>query len=160
MVTRAVVDDFLAADSMAFVGASRDPKAFSSSVYRELREHGYRLFPVNPNADEVSGDPCARSVPDLPPGLDRAFVMVPADQAADVVAQCIDRGMTKIWLHKGVGPSSVSAEAVERCRRAGVAVVDGACPLMFLEPTAWIHRVHRVELRLTGRLDRRQAAGA
>lgn len=152
MPTRAAIDDFMAQERLAFVGVSHDPKAFSAGVYRELRDHGYELHPVNPGTDTIEGDACVRSVPELPVGLDGAIVMVAAERAADVVQECVDHGIPRIWLHKGVGPSSVSDEAVAICRDHGVEVVDGACPLMFAEPAAWFHRVHRLEQKVTGRL--------
>lgn len=143
MVSRAVVDDFLAQRRLAFVGVSHDPKEFSASVYRELKEHGYELSPVNPNAAEVDGDACVGSVAELTGELDGAIVMVPAAASAEVVQQCIDRGIPRVWLHKGAGPSSVSEDAVALCRDHGIEVVDGACPMMFLDDAAWFHRVHR-----------------
>ena len=145
MPSRAAIDDFLAQDHLAFVGVSHDPKEFSASVYRELRDRGYELHPVNPHAAEIEGDACVDSVAELPDGIDGAIVMVPADASADVVQACIDRGIPRVWLHKGAGPSSVSDEAVALCREHGIEVVDGACPMMFAEPVGWFHRVHRFE---------------
>jgi predicted CoA-binding protein len=152
MATRAVVDDFLAQRHLALVGASRDPKAFSTNVARELRGHGYTVDPVNPDADEIDGQRCFRTVGDLPADVGGAIVMVSADRAADAVRSCLDAGIARIWLHRGVGPSSVSTEAVELCHEHGVPVVDGECPLMFAEPAAAVHRIHRFERKLTGRL--------
>jgi uncharacterized protein len=152
MVERAVIDDFLAQDQLALVGASRDPKAFSTAVYRELREHGFHVYPVNPGAETIEGDRCYHSVAELPPEVGGAIVMVAADRSAEVVQACIDRGIPRIWLHKGIGPSSVSDEAVQLCRDHGVPVVDGQCPLMFVEPAAAVHRIHRFGRRVTGRL--------
>lgn len=152
MVSRAVIDDFLEQRRLAFVGASHDPGEFSASVYRELKGHGYELSPVNPHAEEVDGDPCVPSVADLPDGIDGAIVMVPADASAEVVRACIDRGIPRVWLHRGGGPSSVSDEAVALCRDHGVEVVDGACPMMFMDDAAWFHRVHRWGRSVTGHL--------
>jgi len=152
MATRAVVDDFLAQRHLALVGASRNPKAFSSTVARELRGHGYTVDAVNPAADEIDGQRCFRSVTDLPSEVGGAIIMVSADRAADAVQACIDRGIPRIWLHRGVGPSSVSDAAVDLCRRRRVPVVDGECPLMFVEPAGAVHRIHRFERKLTGRL--------
>jgi predicted CoA-binding protein len=152
MATQATINEFLAQHRLAFVGVSRDPKAFSASVYRSLRDRGYDLLPVNPEADLIEGDHSYRSVADLPDGVDGAIVMVPADGSAGVVQDCVDRGIARVWLHKGVGPSSVSDEAVHMCQEHGVEVVDGACPMMFAEPVGWFHKVHHAELHLTGRL--------
>ena len=152
MATRAAIDDFLAQQHLALVGASRDPKAFSTTVARELRDHGYTIDPVNAEADEIDGERCFRSVADLPPDVAGAIIMVAADRAAAAVQACIDQGICRIWLHKGAGPSSVSDEAVALCEERGVSVVDGECPLMFVEPAAAVHRIHRFERKLTRRL--------
>lgn len=143
MVSTAVIDDFLAQQHLAFIGVSHDPKEFSAGVYRELKSHGCELSPVNPHADQVDGDTCVATIEELPDGIDGAIVMVPADASADVVRACIDRGIPRVWLHKGAGPSSVSDEAVALCAEHGVEVVDGACPMMFMEDAAWFHRMHR-----------------
>jgi predicted CoA-binding protein len=152
MVSRSVIDDFLAHKRLAFVGASHDPNEFSASVYRELKRHGYQLHPVNPHAGEIDGDPCVASVDELPDDIEGAIVMVPADAAAAVVEACIERDIPRVWLHKGGGPSSVSDEAVVLCREHGIEVVDGACPMMFMEDAAWFHRVHRWGREVSGHL--------
>jgi hypothetical protein len=48
-----------------------------------------------------------------------------------------------VWLFKGAAPGAVSDEAVQLCRDHNIAVIPGACPLMFLEPVHGVHRVHR-----------------
>lgn len=152
MVSTAVIEEFLAHRRLAFVGASHDPKEFSAGVYRELKSRGYELHPVNPRAEEIDGDPCVASVAGLPDGIEGAIVMVPPGAAEAVVQECIDHGIERIWLHKGAGPSSASEEAVALCREHGIEVVDGACPMMFLEGAAWFHRLHRWGRDTTGHL--------
>lgn len=152
MVSTAVAEEFLSHRRLALVGVSRDPKAFSVSVYRELKAHGYEMVPVNPRAGTVDGDRCLASVADLPPEVEGVIVMVPAEASAGVVQACIDRGVPRVWLHRGAGPSSVSEEAVALCHANGIDVVEGACPMMFLDDTAWIHRAHRWGRRVTGHL--------
>ena len=102
MPSRASIDRFLRSERLAFVGASRNQKEFSNSIYREFRRRGYQLFPVNPHTDEVEGDRCYRSIAELPE-VDGAMVMVPADSAAEVVEQCAARGIERVWLHRGAG---------------------------------------------------------
>jgi uncharacterized protein len=51
--------EFLASRRVAVTGVSRDPQNHGSNVvYRRLRERGYEVFAVNPNADEVEGEDC------------------------------------------------------------------------------------------------------
>lgn len=140
-----VIDEFLAQQHIAFVGVSRDTKQFANSVYRKLRENGITLYPVNPAAGaDLEGDTCYSRLADVPNPVDGVLVMVPASAATQVVRDAIDRGIRRVWLHRGAGQGSVSDEAVELCRANGIAVVDGACPLMFLQPVRGIHRIHRL----------------
>lgn len=147
MASKASIDRFLQGERLAVVGVSRNSKEFANAVFRELRDRGYEVVPVNPNADEVEGVRCYHTVAELP-DVDGAIVMVPAAGAADVVRQCAARGIERVWLHRGAGQGSVTEEALDAARTAGIDVVDGACPLMFLPDTGWFHRLHR---RIAGR---------
>lgn len=145
MPSMEVIRRFLDQEHIAFVGVSRNPKDFANSVYRELRQRGHTLYPVNPAAttELLEGDPCFHRLADIPDPIDGVLVMVPPEQAASVVRDAIDRGIPRVWLHRGVGHGSVSEQAVQLCRDHGVEVVDGACPLMFAAPVGAFHRVHR-----------------
>ena len=46
----------------------------------------------------------------------------------------------------------MSAEAVRLCRENGIAVIDGACPLMYVQPVDFAHRCVRGLMSLTGKL--------
>jgi hypothetical protein len=146
---------FLTGHRIAVVGVSDDKANFGRTVYRALRERGYEVVPVNPSADTVAGDPCYPDVEAVPGALDGVVVMVGADRSADVVRACVRRGVGRVWLFKGLGGAgSVSDDAIELCERHGIDLVAGACPLMFLEPVGWFHRVHRGARRASGSLDR------
>jgi uncharacterized protein len=147
MPSQAVIDDFLAQEHIALVGLSRNPKHFTQAVARHLRAGGRTVYPVNPVTDHIDGEQCYHSLADVPEPLDGVLVMVDASRAKDVVEDCIARGVTRVWLHRGTGRGASSPEAVERCREAGIAVVDGACPLMFADSVAWYHRVHHLMVK-------------
>ena len=147
MASLAVIDDFLKQKRLAVVGVSRNPKEFSNGVFRKLKASGYEVLPVNRNASEVEGEPCYASVRDLPGPVDGVLVMVPATQSAAVVQDCQAAGVKRVWLHRGGGQGAVSPEAVALARQAGMALVDGACPYMFLDK-AWFHRIHHFFTRL------------
>lgn len=149
------VQRFLAQHRIAVVGASADRRNFGNTVYRAFRDHGYEVVAVNPAGVAVEGDVCHPDLDSVPGELDGAVVMVNRSVAAEVVRACARRGVTRVWLFKGVGgPGAVSEEALEACRAAGMDVVAGACPLMFLEPVGWFHRVHRTVRRSRGALRR------
>ncbi len=144
MITNESVTNFLAGHRLAVVGASDERSNFGGAIYRELLEHGYEPVAVNPNATSVGGDPCYPDLASVPGAVDGVIVMVGPTAAVDLVRSAIDRGIQRVWLFKGLGaPGSMSEEAAALCHQAGVEVVEGACPMMFLEPVGWFHRIHR-----------------
>ena len=147
MPSTAVIEEFLSQDRIAFVGASRDPKQFANSVYRHLRDGGRTMLPVHPDVATVEGDAAYGSLAEVPGPLGGVVVMLPSAATVDVVRQCVELGVPRVWLHRGMGGKEPPAEAVQACREAGVAVVDGACPLMFAAPVGGFHRFHRSILR-------------
>jgi len=153
MIDPVQVREFLAYRRIAVFGASDDPEKFGGTIYRQLIEHGYDAAPVNPNTATVADKACYPDLDSVPGHVDGAIVVVNRDKAAGVVQDCIDRGVPRVWLFKGLGgASAVSEEALELCRRHGIDVIAGACPLMFLEPVAGVHRFHRALRRINGSL--------
>ena len=47
---------------IAVVGASREPEKYGHRIYKDLKSGGYKVYPVNPNANEVLGDKCYASL--------------------------------------------------------------------------------------------------
>jgi hypothetical protein len=136
--------EFLANKRVAVTGVSRTPKTHgSNNVYRRLRERGYDVFAVNPNAQEVEGD---RTYPDLssiPGGVDAVVIGTRPEIAERTMHECAELGIKHVWMHRGPGAGSVSAAATDYGRQQGITVIDGGCPLMF-EPTAdFGHKVMR-----------------
>ncbi|HEU6446103.1 MAG TPA: CoA-binding protein [Gaiellaceae bacterium] len=139
--------EFLTKKRVAVTGVSRTPKTHgSNNVYRRLRERGYDVFAVNPNAQEVEGD---RSYPDLksiPGGVEAVVIGTRPEIAGNTMHECAELGIKHVWMHRGPGAGSVSAAATDYGRQHGITVIDGGCPLMFA-PTADIgHRLMRVVL--------------
>ena len=67
MITKASVDQFLDQKAIAIVGVSRSGKKFGNAIFRELRDKGVGVVPVNPNAEEIEGVRCYADVKDVPP---------------------------------------------------------------------------------------------
>ena len=144
--------EFLAQERIAVAGVSRDSRQAANAIYRKLREHGYDVVPVNPNAEEVEGDRAYPSVAAIPTRPDGVLIATHPDAAAVVARDCVDAGVPRVWMHRSFGTGSVSSEATDLCRSAGVAVLEGGCPMMFLEPVDVAHRCFRWILGVTGRL--------
>ena len=144
--------EFLAQRRIAVAGVSREEGQAANAIYRRLRDAGYEVYPLNPGADRVEGDRCYPSVAALPQPPDGVLIATHPDVAPDVARQCVEAGVPRVWMHRSFGTGSVSDEATELCRSAGVAVLDGGCPLMFLEPVDVAHRCFRWILGATGKL--------
>jgi uncharacterized protein len=147
--------EFLASKRVAVTGVSREPKNHGSNVvYRRLRERGYDVFAVNPNADEVDGDLCYRDLRSIPGGVDAVVIATRPEIAEATMRECADLGIKHVWMHRGPGSGSVSQAAADYGRERGLAVIDGGCPCMF-DPTADLgHKAMRVVFTLSGNVPR------
>jgi predicted CoA-binding protein len=136
---------FLANRRIAVTGVSRTPKEHgSNAVYRRLRERGYEVFAVNPNAERVEGDQCYRDLASIPGGVQAVVIGTRPEIAEDTMRECADLNIKQVWMHRGPGTGSVSTAATEFGRRHGITVIDGGCPLMFGPTSDLGHRVMRI----------------
>jgi predicted CoA-binding protein len=138
---------FLANQRVAVTGVSRTPKDHgSNTVYKRLRERGYEVFAVNPNADEVEGGPCYKDLKSIPGGVQAVVIGTRPEIAEDTMRECADLGIKHVWMHRGPGAGSVSAAATAYGRQHGITVIDGGCPLMFGPTADFGHKVMRLAL--------------
>ena len=137
--------EFLAQKRIAVTGVSRKPMEHgSNTVFRRLRDRGYQVFAVNPNAETVEGSRSYRDLRSIPGGVDAVVIATAPDRAEGTMRECVELGITRVWMHRVLGRGSVSAAAAAFGRAHGITVIDGGCPLMF-EPTAdFSHKVMRV----------------
>jgi uncharacterized protein len=152
---REAAGEFLALGRIAVTGVSRTPKGHGGNiVYQRLRERGYEVFAVNPNADEVEGDRCYRDLRSIPGGVDAVVIATRPEIAGETMRECADLGIRHVWMHRAFGAGSVSEAAADHGRQRGIAVIDGGCPCMF-DPTADLgHKAMRAVLTLTGHVPR------
>lgn len=146
--------EFLSKKRIAVAGVSRESGGAhgGNPVYVRLRDRGYNVYAVNPNADKVEGDPCYPNLKTIPGGVEAVVIATHPNVAPDVMKDCIEAGVRHVWMHRGPGGGSVSHEAAEMGRSEGVAVIEGGCPLMYA-PTADVgHKVLKGVLSLVGRI--------
>ena len=146
---------FLAHKRIAVTGVSRNPENHGSNiVYQRLRDRGYEVFAVNPNADVVEGDPCFHDLKSIPDGVDAVVIGTAPRHAESTMKECYELDIRHVWMHKGPGKGSVAPEAAAWGRDHGIRVIDGGCPLMF-EPTAdFGHKCMRGVMTLFGGVPR------
>ena len=129
--------EFLATKRVAVTGvSSTNPGGHGSNVvYKRLRERGYQVFAVNPNAENVEGDLAYPDLSAIPGGVEAVVIGTKPETAEATMRQCADLGIKNVWMHRSFGGGSVSPAATEYGRQHGITVIDGGCPLMF-DPTA------------------------
>jgi predicted CoA-binding protein len=146
------VAEFLRGKRIAVAGVSRQPGQPANAFYRRLRDCGYETFPINPNASEVEGVRCHADLGSVPGSLDGVVVVTHPGVSAELVRQCGERGVRRVWLHRSFGEGSVSQEAIRECEARGIQCIVGGCPLMYCAPVDFGHRCMRWWLRRQGRV--------
>jgi len=127
MMNEELIEKFLDKKNVfAVVGASRDPKKYGYQVYKDLKEAGYEVYPVNPKAEEILGDKCYSGLEYLPTKPDVVDVVVPPRVTEEIVRTCKRLGITKVWMQ----PGSESEEAIRFCDNNGIDVVHAACVMI------------------------------
>lgn len=146
---------FLAKKRIAVTGVSRHSGNHGGNfVYQRLRERGYDVYAVNPNADTVEGDPCYHDLKSIPGVVEAVVIGTRPSIAEQTMRECHELGIEYVWMHRSFGSGSVSDEVTDHGRTHGITVIDGGCPLMFPPTSDPGHRVMRAVGTLTGQVPR------
>jgi len=147
--------EFLDCRRIAVTGVSRTPASHGGNVvYRRLKERGYEVFAVNPNADTVEGDPCLTDLKSIPDRVEAVVIATRPELAEQTMHECDELGIRRVWMHRAFGDGSVSDAAAAYGRSHGIDVIDGGCPLMFDPASDPGHRFLRVMCTMTGKVPR------
>jgi uncharacterized protein len=149
-VTRAAINDFLAAKRIAVVGVSRNQREYSRSLFQELLRHGYDAIPVNPYVEELDGKKCFKNVREVSPAPERALLVLPEDKTEQAVLDCADAGVRDVWLHRHVAGGVSDTRAIFRAEERGLNLITGFCMFMFLPRSPFIHKLHGGVMKLVG----------
>ncbi len=151
MTTIRDVEDFLALERIAMVGVSRDPKDFSRHLFREMCDRRYDMVPVNRVAKEIEGRESFQCLQSVRPAVEGVLIMTPAYETIQVVRDCAEAGINRVWIYRAGGTGAVSEEALAFCREHDIGAVEGHCPFMFFQSTGFVHRAHGFFLKIVRR---------
>lgn len=140
----AEIEDFFACRRVAVAGVSRNEKDFSRVLFRDLANRGYDVIPINPAAKEIDGRQCYASVAEIHDPVDGVLIMTSSDRSIDVVRDSILAGIPRVWFYASITKGAVDERAVEDARDAGMTVIAGECPFMFLPKSGWYHGLHKL----------------
>jgi uncharacterized protein len=116
-------DILLSAKTIASVGLSSNQEKESYWIVSYLKDQGYRIFPVNPTADEILGEKAYPDLESIPEKIDVVQVFRRSEDVPPVVEAAIKAGAKVVWMQEGI----VNEEAAQKARDAGLQVVMDAC---------------------------------
>ncbi len=108
---------------VAIVGLSPNEERDSFRVAKYLKEHGYKIIPVNPMAPEVLGQKCYPDLASVPENVEIVDIFRRASDVPPIVEQAIKIGARAVWMQEGI----INEDAALMARQAGMAVVMDRC---------------------------------
>ena len=114
-------------NTIGFIGATIQKEKWGYKKYKQLKDAGFRIYPVNPKYDKIDGDKCFPNLSSLIKFLnfkpDFIITIVPSNVTERIVEKCKMLGINKIWMQ----PGSESTKAIEFCKKNNIEVVYGIC---------------------------------
>ncbi len=109
--------------TIAVVGLSAEPNRPSYQVAKYLRDHGYKIVPVNPKYPKILSQKSYPDLESIPFAVDMVDVFRKSQDCASVAQQAVAIGARVLWLQQGV----VNEEARQIALAAGLTVVMDRC---------------------------------
>ena len=95
--------------SVAIIGASQDRRKYGNKAVRAYHDNGYRVYPINPNEEEVEGLRTYPTIDAVPGEIDYVSLYVPPAVGIKLLPAIAAKGPKELWLN----PGSESDELVE-----------------------------------------------
>ena len=111
------------AKTIAVIGASLKPERPAHWISVYLKEHGYKVIPVNPGHTEILGDKCYKSLSEIPEPVDIVDIFREPKAVPAIVDEAIAKKAKVVWMQLGI----VSNAAAEKAKKAGLQVVQNKC---------------------------------
>ncbi len=111
--------------TLAVVGLSSRTSRPSYGVSAYMRNHGYRIIPVNPFQESVLGEKAYASLDDVPSPVEVVVIFRRPEFVPEIVEAAIHRQAKVVWMQEGI----IHEAAAERARAAGLLVIQDRCIL-------------------------------
>lgn len=148
MLTKQAVEDFLAQKKWAFIGVSQNKRKFGHFAYKDLKSKGYEVYPINPNAQTIEGEPIYSSLDQLPEKVGAIVISVTPTKTVQLIKEAHAQDIRHIWIQQG----AQSQEALDYCKQNSLNCIHGECILMYAQPVGFPHSIHRFIWKLLGKL--------
>lgn len=120
------MQEFLQEENWAVVGVSSNPQKYGNKVYFKLKKAGYTVYAINPNLEQIDGDPCYPNLSSLPLIPDAVSVVVPPKVTEQIIDECARLGISRIWMQ----PGSESDTAISKGNEQELKLVYNECVLI------------------------------
>ncbi len=149
---QAYVDNFLKCKHVAILGYSHDDNQPANYIHKRMSEKGYTTYLVNPNPMGFpEGVKVHAHVKELPDEVCAAVLCTPPAQTIRALEALTEKGIQKVWIHKGMGTGSFVDEAEGFAKKHDMLLIPDGCPMMFVEPD-FFHSCLKTCLDWFGRL--------
>ena len=123
------IEAFLSESAVGVVGASRNKSKYGYLVFNALRDAGYTVVPVNPNASEIDGIPTVPNVSHLPVAITAIVTITPPQITEPTIELALTGNIKHIWMQ----PGSETQRSIVHAQQAGISVIAGGpCILVAL----------------------------
>lgn len=121
-----LINEILSLKIFAVVGASRDTTKAGHTVYTRLKAAGYTVYPVNPSATEIDGDPCYPHLDALPAKPDCVVFVTPPSVTEQAVHAAGHLHVPYAWMQ----PGAESVAATNLATALGLRTISGGPCIM------------------------------
>ena len=87
--------------TIALIGASNDKQKYGNKIYRDLRNKGYNVTPINPKEETIEGDKAYNTIEEMPKLPDIANFVVPPPIAIKIAQNISKLGVKHLWFQPG-----------------------------------------------------------
>ncbi|ABD41205.1 CoA-binding protein [Methanospirillum hungatei JF-1] len=159
------VPDILHPKSIAVVGASRNPGKVGYAVFRNLLNFKGKLYPVNPQAEDILGIPVYKTLSDIPEPVEMVVVAIPAPKVPEIIHEAGSRGvkvaviLTAGFRETGEEGKKIEDELLRVARETGIRIVGPNC-LGIIIPPLELNATFDVQSPLSGQIGFISQSGA
>lgn len=121
--------------SVAIIGASRQPSSLGRQILQNLLEGGFSgdVFPINPHADRIGSLRCYPNLQAVPNEVDLAVIVVPQQAVLPVIDECIAKRVGAVVIisagfrEAGRAGAKLEQELVQKAKAGSVRLLGPNC---------------------------------
>ena len=109
--------------AIAVVGCSSNPEKPANKIPKYMKEHGYKIIPVNPNSENILNEKTYKSISEIKENIDIVDIFRPSEECLNVVREAIKIKPKVVWMQLGI----INEEAKRLAEKNGVKVIMDKC---------------------------------